>query len=115
MNEQLEDDNILCRLLPPSIASLQIYDTMGTPTLARLLKGLLRLVDAASQGQFPNLRRVRCYVREQLDDHGPVLKFASAGMYLDMVLGPPSDVVSHRRSSTMSSASVELMTDPLVM
>ncbi|KAI1426275.1 hypothetical protein F5Y12DRAFT_713271 [Xylaria sp. FL1777] len=93
MNEQLEDGNVLCRLLPPSIVSLQLYNTVGTPMVARLSKGLLRLVDAASQGQFPSLKRVRCYVREQVNHDDLVLKFASAGVYLDMILGHPSDVV----------------------
>ncbi|KAI0426464.1 hypothetical protein F5Y09DRAFT_318831 [Xylaria sp. FL1042] len=104
-NEQLEDDNVLCQLLPPSIVCLQLYDTVGTPTLARLSKGLLRLADAALQGRFPSLRRVRCYVREQLDDDNLFLMFSSAGVYLDMIPGPPSDVVPRQRSSSSSSVS----------
>ncbi|KAI0101736.1 hypothetical protein GGR51DRAFT_529174 [Nemania sp. FL0031] len=105
MNEQVEDGNVLCQLLPPSIISLQIYDTVGTPTFARLSKDLRRLADAASQGQFPNLRRARCYVREQLDDDDLGLKFASSGVYLDIILGPPSDVVPRRRRGSFSSTS----------
>ncbi|KAI0420616.1 hypothetical protein F5X98DRAFT_12470 [Xylaria grammica] len=114
MNQGLEDDYVLCQLLPPSIVSLQLYDTVGTPTFARLLNSLLRLVDAVSQGQFPCLRMVRCYIRRDFDDYSLVLKFASAGVCLDMISGPPSDVVPRRRGSTSSSSSMESVTGPRV-
>ncbi|KAI1828063.1 hypothetical protein F4861DRAFT_535491 [Xylaria intraflava] len=105
MNEQQDDDNVLCRLLPPSVVLLQLYDTVGTSTLARLSKGLHRLVDAALLGQFPSLKEVRCYVREKFDDD-LVRKFVDAGVYLDMILGPPSDVMPHRRSSISAGPSI---------
>ncbi|RWA06600.1 hypothetical protein EKO27_g8503 [Xylaria grammica] len=114
MNEELEDDYVLCQLLPPFIVSLQLYDTVGTSTPARLSNSLFRLADAASQGQFPSLRKVRCYVRGQLDDDGLVPKFARAGVCLDMIFGPPSDVVPRRRGSTSSSSSMESVTGPRV-
>ncbi|KAJ8133247.1 hypothetical protein O1611_g372 [Lasiodiplodia mahajangana] len=113
VSEQANDDDVLCQLLPLSVTSLQIYDTVGIPTFARLSKGLRRLIDAASQGRFPSLRRVRCYVREQLGDHDLVLRFASARVCLDIILGPPSDVVPRRRrGSTSSSSSTESADDP---
>ncbi|KAI0199251.1 hypothetical protein F4808DRAFT_433167 [Astrocystis sublimbata] len=90
--DESQDDGVLCRLLPPSIVSLRLYDTMGIPRHASLAKALLRLAGAILQGQFSRLKRVTCYSRE-LGDYGTVQRFLSTGVCLDMILDPPSEVM----------------------
>ncbi|KAI0972194.1 hypothetical protein F4678DRAFT_53762 [Xylaria arbuscula] len=111
--EQLKDGNVLCRVLPPSIVSLRLYDTVGTPSLSQLSTDLVRLAEAVYHKQFPSLKTVKCYIREQFDDYYLDLKFASAGVHLNMILGPPSDVVPRRRSSTPSSSSLGSIPSPM--
>ncbi|KAK3939201.1 competence-damaged protein-domain-containing protein [Diplogelasinospora grovesii] len=81
VDESPDDDSVLIRLLPPSIVSLKLADSMSNDSrLERLAKGLLHLAEAASQGQFPRLQRVRCDTARRLDDYGVGEMFASAGV-----------------------------------
>ncbi|KAI1260613.1 hypothetical protein F5Y18DRAFT_251803 [Xylariaceae sp. FL1019] len=107
VDRQLEDQGILCHILPSSIVSLHLYDTLGAPMTTRLSKALNRLMSAASGGQFTNLRNVLCYIRDPLDDHELGTKFSGAGIKLDLIFGPPLDVVPRRRRSTSSAYSSE--------
>ncbi|KAI1366213.1 hypothetical protein F5Y08DRAFT_140901 [Xylaria arbuscula] len=109
-NEHQQDDNALCQLLPSSIISLQLYDTVGTPAGARLSQGLLQLIDAVSQGQFSRLKSIRCFVREQIGGYDISMVFKGVGIELEMILGPPSDVVPRWRGSTASSLDVDIPT-----
>lgn len=79
--EPAEDDNILIRLLPPSIISLQLAVArhVEAGVRPRLASGLLHLAQAASRGQFPRLKRVSCDTEQRLDDGLDVL-FAAAGV-----------------------------------
>ncbi|KAH9908070.1 hypothetical protein F4778DRAFT_777433 [Xylariomycetidae sp. FL2044] len=79
MNEQPEDDDVICRILPPTLVLLSVHDYRGKLMLARLARGLLHLAEATSQGQFVHLNRVRCYTREPFDGYGLDEKFASTG------------------------------------
>ncbi|KAK4237068.1 hypothetical protein C8A03DRAFT_34999 [Achaetomium macrosporum] len=71
-----EDDNVLTRLLPPSIVSLQVTVAKDrvVDVLPRLGGGLLRLAQAVSQGRFPNLKRVT------LNGYALDIAFAGAGV-----------------------------------
>lgn len=78
--EALGDHDILVQFLPLSIVSLRLDVNLNAEVRARLAKGLLRLADAASQGQFPCMEMVRCYTEQPLTDDGLSEKFASAGV-----------------------------------
>lgn len=80
MNDAPGDDIRLIQILPPCIVLLELTDIGGTRMLARPAKGLLSLADAASQGQFPSLKRVKCYTRENLSDYGLKETLASVGV-----------------------------------
>jgi hypothetical protein len=78
-----DDADILIKLLPPSIVSLKLADRTadhGPGMPAPLGRSLSHLAEAASQGQFRNLRSVRTNTNQPLDNYnlGPV--FASAGV-----------------------------------
>ena len=79
VNEVPGEQNNLVELLPPSIVSLRLADSMETLLLARLAKSLLRLAEAATEGRFPKLKRVTCDM-EEFDDYLVRKMFASAGV-----------------------------------
>jgi hypothetical protein len=53
---------------------------MGAGVLPRLASGLLHLAQAASRGQFPNLKSVSCDREQLLDGYGLHVLFAGAGV-----------------------------------
>ncbi|KAI1169855.1 hypothetical protein F4777DRAFT_592386 [Nemania sp. FL0916] len=60
VGESTTDRDVLVTLLPRSIVSLHIVDTIGIPMFSRLTNGLLRLAEAVSAGEFPSLSELKC-------------------------------------------------------
>ncbi|KAL2169368.1 hypothetical protein VTG60DRAFT_6142 [Thermothelomyces hinnuleus] len=84
MDGSAENDGILTRLLPPSLASLQLAVVDDNPWLnLRLEIGVMAdLARAVSQGHFPHLRCVSCIptTKGRLDMHRLEAMFACAGV-----------------------------------
>jgi hypothetical protein len=80
MDEPPSEHKILSQLLPPSIVSLEVAENMEIRMVERLAKSLLHLAEAASKGQFPRLKTVRCDTGLRLDDHGVGDMFIKAGV-----------------------------------
>lgn len=107
-----EDHDILIQLLPPSIVSLRLADNMSSRTLVPLTNGLLRLAEAASQGQFPRLKKVTCDTGERLDDCSVSEMFASAGVDFGYDTWPFSDEIPRRSIPYRPGSSMEPMSSP---
>lgn len=82
-HESPYDDDVLTKLLPPSIVTLRLADNtvepgpgMSTP----LGKSLCCLAEAVLQGQFPNLKTVQCDTEQRLDDYDLSGVFANVGV-----------------------------------
>lgn len=73
------DPQFLVRLLPCDLVVLHLADCVYK-ALPDLVKSLLALADAVSQGQFPRLERVRCDSEQKFDDDAVVAMFAAAGV-----------------------------------
>lgn len=85
INESPEDDTILVRLLPSSVITLWLSDSVGPPVVVRLTRALDRLARATSEGHFPCLRRILCQFGEETedtDDGSLAQRFAKLGVYL---------------------------------
>jgi hypothetical protein len=100
ISEELEDDKRLVRLLPHSLVTFQIYETIltryfgaherpeGESTNKRLSQSLLVLADAVSRGGFPCLRAVILKYdesRPRTPSQDLITKFATVGVLLKMV------------------------------
>ncbi|KFZ03282.1 hypothetical protein V502_11075 [Pseudogymnoascus sp. VKM F-4520 (FW-2644)] len=68
------EDQLLVWFLPANIVSLHLEGNSGP----RLAKGLLGLAEAASEGRFPRLKKVRCDAGQILDDNAVGSMFAAA-------------------------------------
>ncbi|KFY38200.1 hypothetical protein V494_04457 [Pseudogymnoascus sp. VKM F-4513 (FW-928)] len=78
----IAENQLLAWFLPVNIVSLHLQGNSGN-FLPRLAKGLLGLAKAASKGQFPRLKEVRCDARQILDDNAVGSMFAAAGVYFN--------------------------------
>jgi hypothetical protein len=92
--EPLDDLDVLTRLLPPSLVSLQV--TLALPgdsrafrifalglrarALLHLGRWFAHLAQAVAEGRFPSLKSVSCHTRDRLDGWGLDARFASAGV-----------------------------------
>lgn len=76
------ESSTLVWFLPLSIVSLHLE---GSPhnLLPRLIKGLLGLAKAVSQGKFSRLKQIICDSRQILDDHAVASMFSAAGAGVD--------------------------------
>ncbi|KAI5860461.1 hypothetical protein GGS23DRAFT_581487 [Durotheca rogersii] len=80
VDERPEDCGILVQLLPPSLVSLHMAETIGGRLMPRLVKGLLNLAETVLQGQFSRLKEVKCDTEQRLDDYDVGEMFAKAGV-----------------------------------
>ncbi|OBT86418.1 hypothetical protein VE02_05272 [Pseudogymnoascus sp. 03VT05] len=72
----LAEDQLLVWFLPASILSLHLQGQTGH-LLSHLVKGLLGLAEAVSEGRFLRLKQVRCDAQNVLDDYAVCSMFAA--------------------------------------
>ncbi|OTB11119.1 hypothetical protein K445DRAFT_322307 [Daldinia sp. EC12] len=104
-NDRRTEQHQITGILPPSIRKLQIIGPFRE-FFHSLVKGLHGLADAASQGDFPHLRRVMCDMVNDLEGYGLGESFARARVDFSyeayLPSGPtilPSHIVTSPRHS----------------
>ena len=112
-DEAAKDGSVFTRLLPLSIVSLQVVvaDDMETEVFPHLASSLLQLAQAASRGQFPNLKSVSCCTEQRFDVSGGLdVMFASAGVGFGYDGWPFNDGMPGRRVCSRGSSPARSIT-----
>ncbi|OTB00922.1 hypothetical protein M426DRAFT_26146 [Hypoxylon sp. CI-4A] len=88
--EEQGDRQKIVQLLPSNITKIQLAGKLFND-IERLVKGLLGLANALSQGLFPRLKQIRCDPAEDLDRYGVGEALANAGVDFGYETYPLSD------------------------
>jgi hypothetical protein len=88
-NTSPENDDVLVRLLPPSIVNLCLADNANINMFSRLAGALHHLAAVVAKGQFPQFKTITCFTEQVLDDCNIQDVFSASGVKLTTSRGLP--------------------------